>query len=91
MRAVDADAILYTHELEQKAIGKDWGVDDLATAIMTAPTIDAIPVEWFTEMIKACGMQGQISAVAAMNWVLDEWKATKDEWQKGQEERPWQQ
>lgn len=52
MRAVDADAILYVHKLEQKAIGKDWSVDDLATAIMTAPTIDAIPVEWLKAQIR---------------------------------------
>lgn len=57
MRPVDADAILYTHKLEQKAIGKDWGADDLATAIMTAPTIRAIPIEWLCNYLNKIGME----------------------------------
>lgn len=46
MRLVDADAILNTHKAEQEAIGKDWDVDSLATAIMVAKTVETIPVEW---------------------------------------------
>ena len=48
-RLIDADALLNTHKMEQATIGKDWGVDDLATAIEVAPTVDATPVvhaEW---------------------------------------------
>ena len=52
MRLIDADALLYTHKIEQEAIGKDWGVDDLAAAIKTAPTIDAIPIEWLEQKYK---------------------------------------
>lgn len=49
MRLVDADAILYTHEIEQEAIGKLWGVDDLATAIVVAETVEAIPIKWLKQ------------------------------------------
>lgn len=52
MRLIDADAILHTHKIEQEAIGKDWCVDDLATAIMVAETVDAIPVEWLRSQLK---------------------------------------
>lgn len=49
MRLVDADALIHTHKSEVATIGKDWTIDDLATAIETAPTIEAIPVEWMWE------------------------------------------
>lgn len=39
MRAVDADALLLTHKAETRMLGKDWTVDDLATAIELAPTV----------------------------------------------------
>ncbi len=52
MRLIDADAILHTHKIEQEAIGKDWGVDDLAAAIMVAETVEAIPVEWLRNFAK---------------------------------------
>lgn len=45
-RLIDADALMRTHESEVATIRKDWTIDDLTTAIETAPTIDAIPVEW---------------------------------------------
>jgi len=50
-----------------------------------APTVDAIPVEWFIRMNLSCGMQGEIGAVAALNWVLEQWKMTKEEWDNGLE------
>lgn len=77
MRLIDADALIHTHESEVAIIGKDWTVGDLAAAIETAPTIDAIPVEWLkaqnnsTEYYKT--VQGQ-----AVELVLELW-------QKGQE------
>lgn len=44
MRLIDGDALMRTHESEVATIGRDWTVGDLAAAIETAPTIDAIPV-----------------------------------------------
>lgn len=73
MRAVDADVVLYTHKLEQKAIGKDWGVDDLATAIMTAPTIDAIPVEWLCKKVREEGERGNILHAEYIKDLIWEW------------------
>ena len=52
MRLIDADALIHTHESEVAIIGKDWTVGDLAAAIETAPTIDAIPVEWIQAQIE---------------------------------------
>ena len=75
MRTVDAGAILYTHKLEQKAIGKDWGVDDLAAAIKTAPTIEAIPIEWMREMLDVT--DGLVEPHFAFAYVLREWQKTK--------------
>ena len=46
MKLIDADELLEIHNLETKIIGKDWAIDDLATAIELAPTIPAIPIEW---------------------------------------------
>ena len=46
MRLIDADALIHTHESEVATIGNDWTIGDLAAAIETAPTIDAIPMEW---------------------------------------------
>ena len=51
MRLVDADKILHTHYSEQQIIGKDWDVNDLAAEIKLAPTIKAIPIEWFEEKL----------------------------------------
>lgn len=90
-RLIDANNVISVCEILSEKGSDPHYWNQLISIIEDMPTIDAIPVEWFTEMIKACGMQGQIGAVAAMNWVLDEWKATKDEWQKKQEakhERP---
>lgn len=53
--------------------------------VLSAPTVDAIPVEWFIRMNLSCGMQGEIGAVAALNWVLGQWKMTKGEWDNGLE------
>ena len=49
VRLIDANALLRIHESERAAIGRDWDVDSLATAIKLAPTIDAIPVEWMKQ------------------------------------------
>ena len=41
--------------MEKEKIGRDWNVDDLATAIELAPTVDAVPVVrcrdcvWYTD------------------------------------------
>lgn len=44
MRPIDADNLLQVHKMKTNLIGKDWTIDDLATAIETAPTINAIPI-----------------------------------------------
>lgn len=73
MRLIDADAILHTHKIEQKAIGKDWGVDDLATAIMVADTVDAIPVEWLQYMQQECLSENDRTMVGAIEAIFIEW------------------
>lgn len=70
MRLIDADAILHTHKIEQEAIGKDWGVDDLATAIMVAETMDAIPVEWLLKKKASCIRMSSRSSQTA--WLIGE-------------------
>lgn len=78
MRLIDADAILYTHRIEQEAIGKDWGVDDLATAIMVAETVDAIPVEWLNERHRRCCEEADTDLMDAITVLCNEYHV----WQK---------
>lgn len=69
MRLIDADALMHTHKSEVATIGKDWTVDDLATAIETAPTIDAIQVGWLREKM----LSPQMTDGNPFGFVLDEW------------------
>jgi hypothetical protein len=77
MRLGDLDALIHTHKSEVATIGKDWTVDDLATAIEVAPTIDAIPVEWLE---KQASQQGPYSVYcqAAIEILLNDWQKEQE-------------
>ncbi len=64
---------------------KQYAAEAWNRRLNNVPAVDAIPVDWFIRMNFSCGMQGEIGAVAALNWVLDQWKMTKEEWDNGLE------
>ena len=89
-RLVDADA-LYNGAMKQEYFDfvnhDDHGRESFAYScamqrLAEAPTIDAIPMEWFTKMIYSCGVQGYIDAVRALRWVIGTWKMTKEQWEQ---------
>jgi hypothetical protein len=77
MRLVDGDALIHTHESEVAAIGKDWMADDLAAAIETAPTIEAIPVEWIKkqrDLYLSVIDDGNLLHAAILNDLIKDWR-----------------
>lgn len=80
MRLIDADALLEyldkrrTYEVmdgRNKAYGK--GVRDAMKDIESAPTIDAIPMEWITEKIQ--DVLNKDKALSAAAWlVMHAWR-----------------
>ena len=75
MRLGDLDALIHTHESEVAIIGKDWTVGDLAAAIETAPTIDAIPVEWIHKFCEDDISEEQREAI---EWMLGVWQREQE-------------
>lgn len=81
-RPVDADALIHMHKSEQAILGKDWGVDDLAAAIETAPTIEAIPLEWFDWIYEDLRARKLYMCANDTAFTLRAWNETKEEWRK---------
>lgn len=80
VRLIDANALRKYAETCRET------TDAFCELIDNAPTVEAIPVGWFYEFIRSAGMQGQIGVVQAFRYVLDTWKATREEWDAKQEE-----
>lgn len=72
IRLIDANALMLTHESEQAAIGRDWDVDSLATAIKLSPTIDAIPVEWLRKWRDTTDISLMIAV--SIDYILQAWQ-----------------
>lgn len=88
MRLIDADALkAKIASAETAGLIADYYKKVWVNCLDSdAPTVDAIPVGWFYEFIRSAGMQGQIGVVQAFRYVLDTWKATREEWDAKQAE-----
>lgn len=78
MRLVDADALVRTHKSEVETIGKDWTIGDLVAAIETAPTIDAIPVEWLRDKMRGYASSLKSTETAALVMVMQMWQKEQE-------------
>lgn len=70
MRLIDADAL-------PKYTGYALSADEVARAVETAPTIEAIPLEWIEKQKAGC-VYGSISWIA-LEALLKTWREEKDE------------
>lgn len=77
MRLVDADGLMRTHKSEVAAIGKDWTVGDLAAAIETALTVDAIPVDWIFEQMQILHELHNKNEYV-LQWLMELWQKEQE-------------
>ena len=77
MRLIDADDLIIeilTHDL----IDDDKKVDKM---ILDAPTIKAIPVEWFKNLIKTVEDSKNYEESEILKWALNKWEnQEKEKW-----------
>ena len=76
MRLIDADKLLEV--LNKKSVPFNANVND---AILTAPTVDAVPGEWIKQWSKKPVTEKDMKLAEQCEWNILEWLIA--DWQKG--------
>lgn len=77
MRLIDADALV----AKQANIAKTFARSDAQKSLMgrvmynteSAPTIDAIPVEWLNKQCEMADDRGDMEMTDAISWLIQTW------------------
>ena len=73
MRLIDKDLVLKT------AKDKEWGLWCEIANIKFAPEVDAIPVEWFKNLIKTVEDSKNYEESEILKWALNRWENQEKE------------
>ena len=82
MRLIDADKLMESLKPKESV----WVGLVLSELIDNAPTVKAIPIEWFKKKIGFL-FENQIYGAEVYQWVLNRWYEDKEDWEKENENR----
>lgn len=82
MRLIDADALL----VKQASIAKTFARSDAQKSLIgrvmynteSAPTIDAIPVEWLNKQCELADDRGDMEMTDAISWLIQTWQEEQE-------------